>query len=165
MLSSNFLHFPPSLCFNIYTSPLAIPSLSATSCVHLVSILNFPPVPLNNFLHSFEFTCGTPVAPPQFRASILIQYSKALTHLCLSAISCFHAVSISRFLPLVSPQLPACIVIWAQYLWAHMVWISTLPSGPGLSTNFLVVHVSISKNYLEFLPGAPQQLPAFILFQ
>ena len=102
-------------------------------------------MPLNNFLHSFGFTCGTPVASPQFRASILFQYSKALTHLCLSATSCVHAVSISRLPPVVSPQLLACIVIWAQYLCAHMVWISTLPPGPGLSTDLLVHLVSMSK--------------------
>ena len=56
-----------------------------------------------------------------FLASILLQYSKALTHLSLSATSCIHAVSIFRFLPLVSPQFLACIVIWVQYLCVHRV--------------------------------------------
>ena len=116
-LSSNFLHFLRSLNFNIYTY-LAFLQLLAFI---LLQYLNSPPVPLNNFLHSFGFICGTPMASPQFIASILFQYSKALTHLCLSATSCIHAVSISRLLPLVSPQLLACIVIWVQYLCAHMV--------------------------------------------
>ena len=39
-LSSNLLHFLHSLSFNIYTFP---PSLSATSCIHLVSISKLPP--------------------------------------------------------------------------------------------------------------------------
>ena len=139
-LSSNFLHFLLSLSFNIYASPVAFLQLLAFI---LFQYLNFPPVPLNNFLHSFGFICGTPVASPQFLASTLFQYSKALTHLCLSATSCIHAVSISRLPPLVSPQLLACIVIWVQYLCAHMV--SILP--PGLAspqTSFLHL-VSISK--------------------
>ena len=106
-------HFGTFSWFQYLYFPLAFLQLLAFI---FFQYLNFPPVPLNNFLHSFGFTCGTPVASPQFRASILFQYSKALTHLCLSATSCAHAVSISRFLPLVSPQLLACIVIWAQYL-------------------------------------------------
>ena len=120
-LLSNFLHFLHSLSFNIYTSPLAFLQLLAFI---LFRYLNFPPVPLNNFLHSCgfkSFISGTPVASPQFLASILLQNSEALTHLCLSATSCIHVVSISRPLPLVSPQLLACIVIWTQYLCAHMV--------------------------------------------
>ena len=132
--------FPAFIKFQYLCFPR---SLSATSCIHLVSISKLPPAPLNNFLHSFGFICGTPVASPQFLASTLFQYSKALTHLCLSATSCIHAVSISRLPPLVSPQLLACIVIWVQYLCAHMVSILS----PGLAspqTSFLHL-VSISK--------------------
>ena len=100
--------FPAFIKFQYLYFPLAFLQLLAFI---LFQYLNFPPVPLNNFLHSFGFICGNPVASPQFLASILFQYSKALTHLCLSATSCIHAVSISRLLPLVSPQLLACIVI------------------------------------------------------
>ena len=89
-LSSNLLHFLHSLSFNIYTSPLAFLQLLAFI---LFQYLNFPPVPLNNFLHSCGFICGTPVASPRFLVSIFLRYSKALTHLCLSATSCIHAVS------------------------------------------------------------------------
>ena len=86
-----YLNFPPcashqtSYRSRIHYVSISIlpPSLSATSCVHLVSISKLRPVPLNNFLHSFGFTCGTPVASPQFRASILLQYSK-LSHTCAS---------------------------------------------------------------------------------
>ena len=112
----------------------------------LFQYLNFPPVPLNNFLHSFGFICGNPVASPQFLASILFQCSKALTHLCLSATSCIHAVSISRLLPLVSPQLLACIVIGVQYLCTHMVF-EYLYFPPALASpqTYCVHLVSISK--------------------
>ena len=89
-----FLH---SLGFNIYTSPL---SLSATSCIHLVSYVA-PLWPPRNFLQASCFN--------------ILKLSR------LSATSCIHAVSISGLLPLVSPQLLACIVIWVQDLCAHMV--------------------------------------------
>ena len=72
-LSSNILHFLHSLGFNISTSPLA--SLQLLAFI-VLQYLNFPPVPLNNFLHSFGFICGNPVASPQFLASILLQHSK-----------------------------------------------------------------------------------------
>ena len=126
--------FPAFIGFQYLSFPLA--SLQLLAFISF-QYLNFPPVPLNNFLHSCGFICGTPVASPQFLASLLSQYSKALTRLCLSATSCIHAVSISRLLPLVSPQLLACIVIWVQYLCAHMVWVPVLPPSPSLSTNFL----------------------------
>ena len=41
--------------------------------------------------------------------------TKVPPHLCLSTASRIHAVSISQ-LPLVSPQLLACTIIWVQYL-------------------------------------------------
>ena len=84
-LSSHFLHFLHSLGFNIYTSPLA--SLQLLAFI-LLQYLNFPPVPLNNFLHSFGFICGTPVASPQFLASLLFQYSKTLAPLSNFLHSC-----------------------------------------------------------------------------
>ena len=79
-LSSNFLNFLHSLGFNIYTCPLAT--------LQLLEFILFPypnpsPVPLNNFLHSFGFIFGTPVASPQFLASILLQYLK-LSHIWAS---------------------------------------------------------------------------------
>ena len=120
-LSSKLTAFPAFIKFQYLYFPLAFLKLLAFI---LFQYLNFPPVPLNNFLHScgfISFISGTPVASPQFLASILLQNSEALTHLCLSATSCIHVVSISRPLPLVSPQLLACIVIWTQYLCAHMV--------------------------------------------
>ena len=73
---------------------------TTTSCIHLASIF---PVPLSNFLHSVGFISGSTVA------------SQSHPHLCLSTASRIHAVSISQ-LPLVSPQLLACTVIWVQYL-------------------------------------------------
>ena len=121
-------------------------------------------MPLNNFLHSFGFTCGTPVASPQFRASILFQYSKALTHLCLSATSCIHAVSISRLLPsslrnfLLASSFGFNIfaLIWFEYVYfppalaspqtsyAHVVSISKIP--PRCPSTTSCIHlVSISK--------------------
>ena len=116
-LSSNLLHFLHSLSFNIYTSPLAFLQLLAFI---LFQYLNFPPVPLNNFLHSCGFICGTPVASPQFLVSIFLRYSKAIT--CASQqLSAFMRFPRSKLPPLVSPQLLACIVIWVQYLCAHMV--------------------------------------------
>ena len=114
-LSPNFLHFLHSLGFNIYTSPLA--SLQLLAFI-LLQYLNFPPVPLDNFLHSFGFICGTPWPPRNFLQASCFNILKLSR---LSATSCIHAVSIYRLLPLVSPQLLACIVIWVQDLCTHVV--------------------------------------------
>ena len=76
-------------------------------------------MPRNNFLHSSCF--NIPGAPEQLPAFIwfCIWFHRGLLKsppLCLSSTaSRIHAVSISQ-LPLVSPQLLACTVIWVQYL-------------------------------------------------
>ena len=75
-------------------------------------------MPHNNFLHSSCF--NIPGAPEQLPAVIwlYIWLHRGLLkspHLCLSTASRIHAVSISQ-LPLVSPQLLACTIIWVQYL-------------------------------------------------
>ena len=118
-LSSNFLNFLHSLGFNIFTSPL--PQLlhkllafilfqylrflpGAPQQLPALILLQYPPVPLGNFLHSFGFISGSPVA------------SSSPTHLCVSTTSRIHAVSVSKLPLLVSPQLLACTVIWVQYL-------------------------------------------------
>ena len=92
--------------FNIYTSP----SLSATSCIHLVSISKLPPG-----------------APQQLPAFIWF-----LWHV-------------------VSPQLPACFVIWVQ----------CLGFTPHLSTTDFA-HLVLISNCL--FPQCASQLPASIWF-
>ena len=138
-LSSNFLNFLHSLGFNIYTlqgvqrpSPCDTLGFPPPSHIHLRCPSTTSCIHLNSYV-------APPVASPQILASILFQYSKALTHLCLSATSCIRAVSISRLLPLVSPQLLACIVIGVQYLGTHNMIFEYLyfPPGPSLSTNLL----------------------------
>ena len=120
-LSSNFRHFLHSLGFNIYNYlPLATLQLlafilfqyinfpprcpSTTSCIHLVSYVA-PPWPPRNFLQASCFN--------------ILKLSHTCASQQLPAFS--HAVSVSRLLPLVSPQLLACIVIWVQYLCSHRV--------------------------------------------
>ena len=110
----------------------------------------------------------------------------------LSTTSCVYVVSISEFLlhPCASQQLPAWIwfnisaslvsqrllaLIWFQYLtnFPPMCLSSNLLSFlHSLGFNFYTSPVAspqllafILFQYLSFLPGAPQQLPAFILLQ
>ena len=158
-------------CIHWVSISILPPNLSAASCIHLVSTSKLPPRCPNNFLLSSGFICGAPVASQQFLASISFQYSKVLSHLCLSATSCTHAVSISTLLPPVSPQLLACILIWANYF--ALIWFEYLYLPPALaSPQTSCVHlVSISKipprcpsttscihlvSILNLLPGARQ---------
>ena len=178
-----YLNFPPCAshqtsyisCIHWVSISILPPSLSATSCIHLIQYLNFTPGAPQQFPTFIWLHMWHPLAFPAISCKHLVQYSTALTHLCLPATSCIHAVSISRLLPLVSPQLLACIVIWVQYfcasnflfpqcasqlpasIWFHMY----VPPG-GLSTTSCVYAVSISEFLLH--PCASQQLPAWIWF-
>ena len=73
--------FPAFIKFQYLYFPLAFLKLLAFI---LLQYLNFPPVPLNNFLHSCGFICGTLVASLQFLASIFLRHSKAHTPVPLS---------------------------------------------------------------------------------
>ena len=95
---------------------------------------------LRKFLHSFIWF-------QDFPSRLLTSFT------CLSATSCAHLVSVPNFppVPLITlPKLPAFIGF--QYLYFPR-------SLPTTSCAHLVFFC------LSFLPGAPQQLPAFILLQ
>ena len=151
--------------------------------IHLVSISKLPPlVPLSNFLHSFtwsqDFTSG--LLTPFCMHLNLVSMSR-LPPLSLTT-SCAHLVSISNFppVPLIKlPKLPAFICF--QYLYfprslpktscVHFVLISKLPSRCPSTTSCIhlasIFPVPLS-NFLHSscfnIPGAPQQLPAFVCF-
>ena len=103
-ISFKIINFLNSLGFNTYTFPIASPQLLAF--ILFLFFLNLPPVPLSNFLHSFDFISGSPVASPQFLAYILFRYP-----------------SISKSFPgfSSSQKLLECVFILVQYLCVHPV--------------------------------------------
>ena len=157
-LSSKLTTFPAFIKFQYLYFPLAFLKLLAFI---LFQYLNFPPVPLNNFLHSCGFICGTPAASLQFLASIFLRHSKALTHLCLSATSCIHAVSRSRLLPSSLHNFLHASSFGFNIF--ALIWFEYLYFPPALASPQLLAFISFQ--YLRFLPCVPQQLPAFILLQ
>ena len=141
------LGFPPpsrsALFFSISTLHTSVPHLGAFTWLQY---LNFPLVPLVNFLHSFawsqDFTSGLLTT---FCVQLnLVSMSKLPP--CLSTTSCTHLVSISNFppVPLIKlPKLPAFIGF--QYLYfprslpitscVRFVLISKLPPRCPITTS------------------------------
>ena len=108
-------------------------------------------MPHNNFLHSSCF--NIPGAPEQLPAFIwfYIWFHRGLLrspHLCLSTASRIHAVSISQ-LPLVSPQLLACTVIWVQYLDFRFSSQQLLALILVSMSNFPLSHLPLSHQFSE----------------
>ena len=167
-----YLNFPPCAshqtsyisCIHWVSKSILPPSLSATSCIHLIQYLNF-----------------TPGAPQQFPAFMWLHmwHPPGLSRNFLQA-SCFNILQLSH--TCASQQLPAFMQFQypgfspsSLHSFLHassfgfnifaLIWFgSILPPGPRpLPLHKLLAFILFQ--YLSFLPGAPQQLPAFILFQ
>jgi hypothetical protein len=114
-----------------------LPGLSATSCVHPVSISKLPPCtpPTTSSIHSVSYLIFPPV---------------------LSTISYMHLASISTTgFPTLVPRthfLNLISSMWDQHMGSPP---------PGLIKTFAFILLQ----YLDCPPGASQQLPAFMRFQ
>ena len=106
--------------------------------------------PLSNFLHSFGFISGSPVA------------SKSPTYLCVSATSRIHAVSISKLPPLVSPQLLARAVIWVQYLDFRFASQQLLALILVSMSNFPLSHLPLSHQFSAVIWPQYLHAPPFL---
>ena len=115
------------------------PCLSTTSCAHLVSISNFPPVPLTKL--------------PKLPTFIGFQYLYFPRSPSLPITSCVHFVLISKLPPGAPQQLPAFILLqYSRCPWAtsciHLVLYLVPPWPPKVPP-----------------ACASPQLPAFMRFQ
>ena len=121
-------------------------------------------MPLNNFLHSFGFICGTPLAFPAISCKHLVSIFYS-SHTPVPPSNFLHSCgfNIQASPPRLSTA--SCMHRHFGFNIFALIWFgSILPPGPRpLPLHKLLAFILFQ--YLRFLPGAPQQLPAFILFQ
>ena len=118
--------------------------------------LNFSPalrLSANSCIHSLGLKTS-PLAPQQLFACIFIWFQRLGFPPCLSTTSCAHLVSISNFRP---P--PMCLSSNASTSCIDLGF--NIYASPRAFTQLLAF---IWFQYLNFPPGPPQQLPAFIWF-
>ena len=164
----------------IWFQYLGFPCLSTTSCAHLVSISNFPPMCLGsnflNFLHSLGFniyalqgvqrpspcdTLGFPTPSHSalfFSISTLHTSSLSVRQGLSLASTCVEVPHLGAFVWIEIPKLPPLVPL-SNFLHSF-AWSQDFPSG--LLTTFCMHYNLVS---MSRLPLVSQQLLALIWFQ